>query len=178
VARLPTDYFRGCFWGQIPVVRGTFGAYDPAHRSLHVIKQVMARYRCLVVYFATQAKCEGAHVQEWTRFLSFQYVAVSAVSLSMCVFLCLVYVSVYVCLCWCLCLLVSVLVSVCMYACIHVHVLGSAQLVAMASVIAGLKSVDFYRKLKKDLQQELTEASVAGAALVRTPRKIENKSVP
>jgi hypothetical protein len=32
----------------------------------------------------------------------------------------------------------------------------------MASVIAGLKSVDFYRKLKKDLQQELTEASFAG----------------
>lgn len=37
----------------------------------------------------------------------------------------------------------------------------------MAAVIAGLKSVDFYRKLKKDLQQELTEASFAGAALVR-----------
>jgi hypothetical protein len=37
----------------------------------------------------------------------------------------------------------------------------------MASVIAGLKSVDFYRKLKKDLQQELTEASFAG-------KKVEN----
>jgi len=30
----------------------------------------------------------------------------------------------------------------------------------------GLKSVDFYRKLKRDLQSELTEASIAGAALV------------
>lgn len=37
----------------------------------------------------------------------------------------------------------------------------------MAAVLAGLKSVDFYRKLKRDLQQELTEASIAGAALVR-----------
>ena len=36
----------------------------------------------------------------------------------------------------------------------------------MAAVLAGLKSVDFYRKLKRDLQQELTEASIAGAALV------------
>ena len=27
----------------------------------------------------------------------------------------------------------------------------------MAAVLAGLKSVDFYRKLKRDLQQELTE---------------------
>merc|ERR1712216_605986 len=35
----------------------------------------------------------------------------------------------------------------------------------MAAVLAGLKSVDFYRKLKRDLQQELTEASIAGAAL-------------
>ena len=39
----------------------------------------------------------------------------------------------------------------------------------MAAVLAGLKSVDFYRKLKRDLQQELTEASIAGAALVRAP---------
>ena len=87
-----------------------------------------------------------------------------------------------VCVCLCVCVHVYMHTRVCMYthvcACIHVHVLGSAQLVAMASVIAGLKSVDFYRKLKKDLQQELTEASVAGAALVRTPCKIENKSVP
>ena len=37
--------------------------------------------------------------------------------------------------------------------------------VGMAAVLAGLKSVDFYRKLKRDLQQELTEASIAGAAL-------------
>jgi hypothetical protein len=37
---------------------------------------------------------------------------------------------------------------------------------SMAAVLAGLKSVDFYRKLKRDLQQELTEASIAGAALV------------
>ena len=36
---------------------------------------------------------------------------------------------------------------------------------SMASVLAGLKAVDFYRKLKRDLQQELTEASIAGAAL-------------
>lgn len=36
---------------------------------------------------------------------------------------------------------------------------------SMAAVLAGLKSVDFYRKLKRDLQQELTEASIAGAAL-------------
>ena len=28
---------------------------------------------------------------------------------------------------------------------------------SMAAVLAGLKSVDFYRKLKRDLQQELTE---------------------
>ena len=35
----------------------------------------------------------------------------------------------------------------------------------MASVIAGLKSVDFYRKLKKDLEQELTEASFTSACL-------------
>jgi len=33
------------------------------------------------------------------------------------------------------------------------------------SLLQQLKSVDFYRKLKKDLQQELTEASVSGAAL-------------
>eukprot|EP00290_Baffinella_frigidus_P009705 CAMPEP_0180131924 /NCGR_PEP_ID=MMETSP0986-20121125/8695_1 /TAXON_ID=697907 /ORGANISM="non described non described, Strain CCMP2293" /LENGTH=472 /DNA_ID=CAMNT_0022071865 /DNA_START=19 /DNA_END=1437 /DNA_ORIENTATION=+ len=32
-------------------------------------------------------------------------------------------------------------------------------------MLAALKSVDFYRKLKRDLQQELTEASIAGAAL-------------
>mmetsp|Transcript_64260 Transcript_64260/g.94085 ORF Transcript_64260/g.94085 Transcript_64260/m.94085 type:complete len:477 (-) Transcript_64260:454-1884(-) len=35
----------------------------------------------------------------------------------------------------------------------------------MAAVLVGLKSVDFYRKLKRDLQSELTEASIAGAAL-------------
>jgi len=33
------------------------------------------------------------------------------------------------------------------------------------SVLQSLKSVDFYRKLKKDLQQELTEASLPGATL-------------
>jgi len=33
------------------------------------------------------------------------------------------------------------------------------------SFLQGLKSVDFYRKLKKDLQQELTEASAIGAGL-------------
>jgi len=33
------------------------------------------------------------------------------------------------------------------------------------SFLQSLKSVDFYRKLKKDLQQELTEASLPGAAL-------------
>ena len=43
--------------------------------------------------------------------------------------------------------------------CIHISA-------SMAAVLAGLKSVDFYRKLKRDLQQELTEASIAGAALV------------
>jgi len=35
----------------------------------------------------------------------------------------------------------------------------------MSGFLQGLKSVDFYRKLKRDLQQELTEASVSGAAL-------------
>mmetsp|Transcript_56784 Transcript_56784/g.133047 ORF Transcript_56784/g.133047 Transcript_56784/m.133047 type:complete len:475 (-) Transcript_56784:90-1514(-) len=33
------------------------------------------------------------------------------------------------------------------------------------SFLQAIKSVDFYRKLKKDLQQELTEASITGAAL-------------
>ena len=43
---------------------------------------------------------------------------------------------------------------------------GDVGQAGMAAVLAGLKSVDFYRKLKRDLQQELTEASIAGAALV------------
>ena len=33
------------------------------------------------------------------------------------------------------------------------------------SVLQSLKSIDFYRKLKRDLQSELTEASIPGAAL-------------